>query len=336
MAVEETMQDKIPAENPLSEVDARITALRQELAELYALQGEQRQQSAQNGLPSPELPQDSQCHDRQQTPALASFLRRLFTASGAGLRQLLRSPTTLLSDVEHYLSRSKHQPRQWQTGTGGRIAVENRLQDVWPLNVDVRPNLSPTLNVLLPSLQKRDLTGGPNTALNLTARLAARGVPVRYLVTDRDYDADESFLREHLQAVSGVERRLDNVQFVSGRDRSRAVQIGEHDVMCGSAWWTVQMIQDIQPRLKSRRFWYLIQDFEPGMYAWSTKQALALETYRGNFQAIICSRLLADYLTVERIGRFAEAGFTESCLVFEPAVDPQRFSPQFESVGKRK
>lgn len=316
-----------------AEIEARIAESRRELAELYALRGHELAAVPRPGIAdlTTDAPSES-----VQPPTTHSPAKRLIRTGRDVLRHVWRSPTALFADVERYFARSKHQPQQWATSTSGRVAVEDRLQDVWPLNVEIRTGLAPTLNVLLPSLRKQDLTGGPNTALNLTYRLAARGVPVRYIATDQELDSDASFLHAHLRAVSGIEDAIDNVQFISGRNRGCSLVLGADDVLCGTAWWTAQMIKEIQPRFRSQRFLYLIQDFEPAMYAWSTKQALALETYGLDFHGIICGRLLADFLASERVGRFSEPGFLASCATFEPAVDPHRFAPRFDRLARRK
>jgi len=272
------------------------------------------------------------------THARSHFLSRLASAGGALLRHVCRSPTALLSDVERYVSRARHQPETWNTDRAGRIVVADRLQDVWPLNVEVRPGLRPRLNVLLPSLRLEDLTGGPNTALNLTSRLASHDVPIRYIATDRELNAPASTLREHLNSLSGLEIPAESVEFLSGRNRAQPLVFGEGDVCCVTAWWTAQMIREIQPRLRSARFLYLIQDFEPAMYEWSTRQALALETYSLDFQGLFCGHLLADYFQAKQIGRFAEPRFADRCATFEPAVDPQLFAPRFDQkqTGKKR
>lgn len=299
-----------------SEIDARIAECNEQLARLHASKnrGRHAQEPSSTSL------------------VQSSVVRRLLQAG----RAVLRSPGSLLTDLERYLSWNRHRPERWKRSARRPVSVSDRLQDVWPLNVEIRRHAVPTLNVLLPSLRRQDLTGGPNTVLNLTYRLAAQGVPVRYVATDKKLEENGEFLWEQFQALTGIGTRLANVQIVSGRDRNRPLPIGEEDVMCGTAWWTVQMIKEILPRLKSNRFLYMIQDYEPGMYAWSTKQALASETYGMDFRGIVCGRLLADFLATERIGRFAEAGFMESCAVFEPAVDPERFCPRFETISTRK
>ncbi len=334
MSVEVSRPASEDGERRDAEIDVRIAEVRRELAELFALRREEAIASSRLKWSTESQIDDGKDPDSQPLQR-RSQLRRWLHTGRLALRHLLRSPASVFADVERFFARRQHQHGQW-TAAAGRVAVEDRLQYVWPLNVEVRPGLAPTLNVLLPSLRKQDLTGGPNTALNLTFRLAARGVPVRYIATDQELDADDNYLRAHLRSVSGMDAPVENVEFRSGRDRGRPLVLGSDDVLCGTAWWTVQMIKEIQPQLHSRRFFYLIQDYEPAMYAWSTRQALALETYSLDYYGIICGRLLADFLAKEHVGRFAEPGFSDQCVTFEPAVDPRRFFPRFEEQAARK
>jgi hypothetical protein len=78
-------------------------------------------------------------------------------------------------------------------------------------------------------------------------------------------------------------------------------------------------------------FFYFVQDFEPGFYAWSSNYALALESYEMNFRAVINERFLAQHLVQQCVGRFAAPGFLDQdCYVFEPAVDRRVFHPPVE------
>lgn len=194
-----------------------------------------------------------------------------------------------------------------------------------PLNLKVAAGLPPTLNVLVPGMAMRSMSGGPNTVINLTYRLAKMGVPVRYFSTDVAADTDLDPLWKHVAQLTGITERLPNVEIIDAHDRSVPAAIGPDDVFFGTAWWTVQMVKHALPLVSTRRFIYLIQDFEPGFIAWSTAYALALETYGLDFRAVICSQLLAEHLCENRIGRFADPQFIKQCLVFEPAIDTRRF-----------
>jgi hypothetical protein len=193
----------------------------------------------------------------------------------------------------------------------------------------------PHLNVLIPGLARRFMSGGPNTAIHLSLRLARGGLPVRYVSTCCKMDAPDD-IWEHFHELTGIAGPLPNVELVTAHDRSVTTWLGEDDVFLGTAWWTVQMIKDILPYSRTKRFLYLIQDYEPGFYPWSTVHALALETYGLDFEALINERSLLDMLVHSRTGRFADPEFVRGCLVFEPAVDRERFYPELTTESRRK
>lgn len=202
-----------------------------------------------------------------------------------------------------------------------------RLPNVAPLNLITALNLShkPTLNVLIPGMNMRHMSGGPNTAINLAYRLAAEGIPVRFISTDTPVDQSHDLLWKHFSSLTGITGRLANVEICSGSDRSKQLEIGENDVFFGTAWWTVQMIKYALPLTRPQKFIYLIQEFEPGLYEFSSRYALALETYYMNFFGIINEQFLADYLCEYKIGRFADPAFINSSAIFEPALDTNKF-----------
>lgn len=277
------------------------------------------------------LPQDGEARLWGLKLRRKSRVARIGRLLWAGAGRLARSPRRFLRDLERYLSRP---------GASGRPSSElsqaaERLPCVNPLNMQAVAGMPPRLNVVLPGLVMWAMSGGPNTIINLTYRLARLGVPVRYISADVPMEADPNRLWEHFRHVTGIGERLENVELVSAHDRSRATPIGEDDVFFGTAWWTVQEMRGAMRQTRHPRFLYMIQDFEPGLYPWSTAYALAMETYGMDFRGIICGRLLAEHLCREQVGRFADGRFIESCAVFEPAVDRGNFYPDFSARVSR-
>lgn len=266
-----------------------------------------------------------------------SPLLRAARAARMVAAQFLKSPRGLISDVEKYLGKRTLSPAEAGLDRRHTVVVPADLPQFVPLNLHPRDNLAPRLNVLIPGLTLRTMSGGPNTAVNLTYRLAQAGVPLRYISSDIEMENDQNLLWQHFQNLTGIDKRLPNVELAMAHDRGRALEIGSGDVFLGTAWWTVQLIRRALPRMRCQNFLYLIQDFEPGLYAWSTSAALAHETYNMDFRGIICGNLLAEFLSENRIGRFADSSFiNRCCATFEPAVDTEKFYPELSSVGSRK
>jgi len=210
-----------------------------------------------------------------------------------------------------------------------------------PIAFRTVPALSrrPYLNVVLPGWAVHRMSGGPNTIINLTYRMAAKGVPVRYICASSPAEIDPEPMWRHVHELTGIRERFPHVEAVCGHDRGRTVDIGENDVFMATAWWTAHIVQKALGLTRHRKFLYVIQDYEPGLYPWSTEHALALETYDWNYCAIVNSRLLADYFLERKIGPFGKPGLESECAVLETAVDRACFhfdDARPKDPGRRK
>ena len=93
------------------------------------------------------------------------------------------------------------------------------------------------------------------------------------------------------------------------------------DVFVFTSWWSAFCIQNeyanwAPDELSPHPFVYLIQDYEPGFYAWSSQYLLADSTYRTTYPqiAVFNSKLLRDY--------FIEKGYTFAGeYFFEPTLN---------------
>lgn len=224
-------------------------------------------------------------------------------------------------------------PAAPEAGGGYRLPA-GLLPWFTPLNLSVREDLtlSPRLNLLLPSLALRHMSGGPNTAIALGLHIAAAGVPLRLISTDVALGEDpEPFLR-HAFGVAGIEAA--DVEIVDASDRGKTTVVGAQDVFLATAWWTAQMARDATRLTEIPRFLYLIQDFEALLHPASSAQALALETYAFDHVPIVNTGILRDHLAREAVGRFADPAFAKSAIVIEPAVDRRHF--HFVRRGKER
>ena len=91
----------------------------------------------------------------------------------------------------------------------GYVPPQGRLPWFNPLNLTVVPHLvnEPCLNVLVPSLAMRSMSGGPNTALEIAGRLALSGVRVRLISADLPFDADTFDLAWTQHVAMNIEDR---------------------------------------------------------------------------------------------------------------------------------
>ena len=126
----------------------------------------------------------------------------------------------------------------------------------------------------MPSLATKNLSGGPNTAINLAYRLAAKGVTIRLISTDVPPDTDTALFWRHVRALAETGEDHPHADLVDASDRSRKLRIGINDVFMATAWWTAQMAKYAVRHTRHSRFVYLIQDYEPLLHPASTQQAL--------------------------------------------------------------
>lgn len=266
-----------------------------------------------------------------------SRLGRAIASAARAAALFWKSPAGLAADLDRLVAK-----KTLSGGLGG--AAPDFVPQCRPLAAHVDGNLAgsiPTVNLLIPSLRREHLSGGPNTAINLAARLAERGVPVRCLSTDWPCEAETAWLDRHLCDLVGRTSLPGDWSWHSAHDAGRPVHIGPHDILLATAWWTAQQARPLLQSQAGLRLWYLIQDYEPGLYAWSTQAALASETYTWPALPVFCGHLLRDHFRHERIGPFArrEQSFTHEHLVFEPAVDQRLFHADGRSesrTGRRR
>lgn len=242
-------------------------------------------------------------------------LRRLPAKAAAHLRLLRHDPEAFGRNLLQFTDPAR---------------FEDRLIDVLhqpPLHVRLEAGAVPALNVLQPVLAPDAMTGGPNTIVLLAALAAEAGVPVRIVTSRAGHRTDPAWFAGHVASLLG-RAPPPGLQVAAGSDPAAAAAVGADDLWLATHWTTAQAVRPVLPRMRRPWFLYLIQDFEPGFYAWSSNHALALETYAMPHRAMVNEAFLADYLRQQAPGCYADPAFFDArCMVFEPAVDRRVFHP---------
>jgi len=242
-------------------------------------------------------------------------IRRLSTKVATHLRLLRDDPEQFGRNLLQYTDPAR---------------FEAKLIDILdqpPLHIRIEPGLSPALNVLQPVLSPNAMTGGPNTIVLLAALAAEAGIPVRIVTNRAGHRTDPVWFASHVSSLLG-RPPPPGLQVATGSDPTAPATVGEDDIWLATHWTTAQGIRPVLPRMQRHWFLYLVQDFEPGFYAWSSNYALALETYAMPHRAMINEAFLAEHLRVQGPGLYADPVFLDArCMVFEPAVDRRIFYP---------
>lgn len=167
-------------------------------------------------------------------------------------------------------------------------------------------SVKPRLNLLVPGISARAMFGGVSTALDVFLKLATNFENVRIIVTDETKPSSGIETKKLAGfSPSGMESDVDGKVVVWCGDRyAKYISVRETDHFVATAWWTAYIgfnIVDRQALVYNKnknKIIYIIQDYEPNFYAWSSRFALAQSTYHRSSDtiAIVNSSLLKNYL----------------------------------------
>lgn len=182
----------------------------------------------------------------------------------------------------------------------------------------------PRLNLLIPTLSPRRVFGGAKTAMDLFDELG-QAFPRLRIVSFRPVSGESIDTLDGFVVGDAADERAPAKVVVAAPIGSQAtLAVEPDDVFLATFWTTAELaIRLVRWQAETfggpaRPFAYLIQDFEPGFYAWSAQFELARGTYASDAPtiAVINSSLLADHL--------AQQGLTFARrFTFEPRIDPR-------------
>lgn len=231
--------------------------------------------------------------------------------------------------------------RQLHTRYRSRIPIAlagftTEIAEITPFGCRRGADGLPRLNLLVPSISREHVFGGISTALKFFEKLRQTCAwDGRIIVTDAPPGAAD------LAQFAGFEPATPEDDpggscVVAFNDRyNRTVPVRAGDVFVATSWWTAfSALETI--RWQRREYAsaaplvYLIQDFEPGFYPWSSHYALAMGTYRTEepVAAVFNSSLLADYFVAQGLR------FPIECR-FEPQLNA-RLRQRLESRPPRR
>lgn len=172
-----------------------------------------------------------------------------------------------------------------------------------PFSFTSAKNTRPRINLLVPTIDPAHIFGGISTAIEFYKGLVeASGMEGRIISTDGP--AIPQFLKK-FPGYSCYSLRYcadaDVKQILSGVPRADGdLQIREHDIFIATSWWSANHLQQISDYQKSTfghtpKHVYLVQDYEPHFYGWSSKSQLADATYLNEWIKVYNTELLLDY-----------------------------------------
>lgn len=172
--------------------------------------------------------------------------------------------------------------------------------------IDTEDNKKLRINLLTPSVDIKHVFGGISTAIKLFESLRDElGCEVRIITTDAPVIEASSVVSKDYKIVSCDDTSNAPMQLVSFSSRfKKTIPIRENDIFVATGWWTVYTIKEViewQAKAFNKApnpLIYMIQDYEPGFYPWSSRYMMAESTYKLKTPtyAIINSYLLKEFL----------------------------------------
>lgn len=198
-----------------------------------------------------------------------------------------RLPTLTPQNLERVL----HKTHRSLIENPVRPAAYNRaISEVKPLATRKDCGARPRLNLLLPTLEQEKVFGGIATALRTFHEVGTalgRDFDLRIIVASDKLNLSSTQAHSGYQVLS-LGAAYDDFQktIINAADSDYAgeLPVRKKDIFIATAWWTAmwgRQLANAQQRYFGDRLpqIYLVQDFEPGFYSWSSRFGYALSTY---------------------------------------------------------
>jgi hypothetical protein len=186
------------------------------------------------------------------------------------------------------------------------LALRHFYPELTPFSFRKADSSRPRINLLVPTVDPQHIFGGISTALEFyKSILLATGFDGRIITTD---GAAVPLFLDRFPEYSCFTLHYcddeDSLQILSGVPRSDGdIMLRENDIFIATSWWSAVHLKQISFQQKvffGKEFdhIYLVQDFEPHFYGWSSKYQLADETYNNNWIKVYNTDLLYEYFAM--------------------------------------
>lgn len=175
------------------------------------------------------------------------------------------------------------------------------------------------LSLIIPTIATSKAFGGVMTALELFLELGKRtGVDVRIVIDHPETSSDRSLVDRRARAL-GLEP--ENIEIVQPTPGSAVIAVRRHELFVTFNWW---ITLNLLPVLRSQQehfgqpalpFLYLIQEYEPQFYPFSTTHMLSRSAFEPTWPC------WGIFNTVELYDYFTSQGHRlDRSFVFEPKL----------------
>jgi GT2 family glycosyltransferase/archaellum component FlaC len=168
--------------------------------------------------------------------------------------------------------------------------AEYNIPEVQPIGArrDSFDNGALRINLLTPSVDSKHVFGGISTAMKFFFELCSRlGCDARIITCDAAVIPESSVAPKEYEIVSSDAESNSQKQLVAFNDRyNKTIPVRKNDIFMATGWWTAYTISDViawqskEYSIAPMPLIYMIQDYEPGFYPWSSRYMMADSTYK--------------------------------------------------------
>ena len=169
-----------------------------------------------------------------------------------------------------------------------------RIESLQRINPKKNMDNNVRLNIILPVFNSSQIYGGISTALKIFNSIVEKiDCAGRIIITGSASNSGGDVYNEKLTYKYKNYKHNDSYKGVFFLKENNNIEIGINDFFIVTSWNTAYIFESIftwQKKaysLSDRKYIYLIQDYEPGFYPWSTEYVLAEDTYHTNSDDII-------------------------------------------------
>lgn len=177
-----------------------------------------------------------------------------------------------------------------------KAGIDQSMNSILDLpEVVLSPTRVRTVNVLVPAFSIETMSAGFFGVFQVALMIARQGLNVRLVLFDNFFFDREVFQR-NLQKYPGLERLLDEVELDYVGDRYLPLKVSPDDSAVATVWYSAYFARKIMQTIGGGSFLYLIQDYEAAFYAFSSLYSLADSSYAFDYQALVSTRPLLDFM----------------------------------------
>lgn len=176
-------------------------------------------------------------------------------------------------------------------------ALNVTLNNIYNLpDVEIRENRPKTVNVLVPAFSIETISAGFFGVFNVAKLISSQGTNVRLVLFDNFYYNAMEF-EKSLKNYPGIEDLFDIMEIEYIGSNYKPLYVSKEDRVVATVWYSAYFAKKIMSVINlDDPFLYLIQDYEAAFYPANSLHCLAHETYNMNYNALVSSETLFNFL----------------------------------------